>query len=254
MKPRKSLPASLMGQNGKHLTSDSSQPPKGWSHLVHLNYLWQQKAGVSGPGTGSESCLPHIPNCRHGVLAHLLLESTCSFSYLFQVGKAARGAFFLALIMSDIDGTLLLFSLNPQLLYVCAMTCPSSGHPATRQSCSSSCIAKMRQKLEEMKPIPGMPSQTRTFDPAKTQAPSEQGTALTQESVLQSGAAEEPIKCYEMPSLVLVQAGWDVLSDPSVAWRSKSRALPSLLFIPAPQSEEERRCPNYSPTTFELPR
>lgn len=113
---------------------------------------------------------------------------------------------------------------------------------------------KWDRNWKEMKPIPGMPSQTRTFDPAKTQVPSEQGAALTQESVLQSGAAEEPIKCCEMPSLVLVQAGWDVSSDPSVACRSKSRALPSLLFIPAPQSEGERRCPYYSPTTFELPR
>lgn len=114
VKPWKSFPARLMGNNGKHTTSNGSQPPKGWSHLGHLNYLWQWRAGVSGPGICSqESCFPHIHNCRHGVLAPLLLESSCSFSNLFQTGKEARGAILLALIMSDVDGTLLLFSLSP---------------------------------------------------------------------------------------------------------------------------------------------
>lgn len=149
VKPWKSFPARLMGKNGKHITANGSQPPKGWSHLVCLNYLWQQRAGVSGLGICLQSCFPHIPNYRHGVLAHLLLESACSFSNLFQVQKEARGAILLALIIPDIDGTLLLFSLN-----VCAVTCPSSGHPATGQSCNSSCITKTRQRSERDETYP----------------------------------------------------------------------------------------------------
>jgi len=39
VKPWKRLSARLMGKNGKHIASNGSQPPKEWSHLVHLNYL-----------------------------------------------------------------------------------------------------------------------------------------------------------------------------------------------------------------------
>lgn len=79
--------------------------------------------------TQSQSCSTHIFNCRCGVLAHILLELICSFSNLFQVRKQARGAGLLALITPDVHGSLLLFSLNPQLLCVCATACSSSGNP-----------------------------------------------------------------------------------------------------------------------------
>ena len=78
-------------------------------------------------------------------------------------------------------------------------------------------LLKRDRDWKGMKPILGMPYQTCTFDTAKTQVPSEQRATLTQESVLQSRAAEAQIKCYEMLSLVLVQAGWDVLYDPSLS-------------------------------------
>jgi len=67
-----------------------------------------------------------------------------------------------------------------------------------------------------MNPIPGMPYQTRTFDTAKSQIPSEQGVTLTHESVSQSEAAEEQTKSNEATSLGLVEAGLDVSSDPSL--------------------------------------
>lgn len=71
--------------------------------------------------------------------------------------------------------------------------------------------------MKGMKTVPGMPYHTRTFDTAKTWVLSEQEATPTQESVLQSRAAEEQTKCYKMPSLVLVQTGWDVLSGPGVS-------------------------------------
>lgn len=101
-----------MGKNGKHITSNGSQPPKGRSHLVHLNYFWQERAGVCGPRIHSLSCFPHIPNCKHGILSHLLLDSTHSFSNLYQVRKEARGAILLAMIISDVDGSLAAVSLK----------------------------------------------------------------------------------------------------------------------------------------------
>lgn len=71
--------------------------------------------------------------------------------------------------------------------------------------------------MKGMKTVPGMPYHTRTFDTAKTWVLSEQEATPTQESVLQSRAAEEQTKCYKMPSLVQVQTGWDVLSGPGVS-------------------------------------
>lgn len=72
----------------------------GASELLVTTY---DTAGVTNQGICSKSFLPHIPNCRQEALAYLLLESTCSFSNLFQIEKEARAVILLALIISDVD-------------------------------------------------------------------------------------------------------------------------------------------------------